>query len=274
MDHNIGTFIAQKRKELGYTQKELAKELNISFQAISKWEKGMTTPDISLLPQIARIFNTSVDALVGYSRSPMTDYEEKYRDENYYWGLAPSKMCYEIMKLRPPIRPYRVLDIGCGEGKDAVFLARNGYFVSAFDIADSGLEKARRLADYNNVHVDFFKADANEYRPSAEFDIIFSSGVFHYIEKNKRKELIDSLKKSTTTKGLNAINVFVEKPFIDTIPDQEVVEKQIESWYSGQLATHYHDWLFQKNEESIFDCNSGGIPHKHCMDILIAEKME
>ena len=36
MDHNIGTFIAQKRKELGYTQKELADQLNLSFQAISK----------------------------------------------------------------------------------------------------------------------------------------------------------------------------------------------------------------------------------------------
>lgn len=40
------------------------------------------------------------------------------------------------MKLRPPIKPYRVLDMGCGEGKDAVFLARNGYQVTAFDVAE------------------------------------------------------------------------------------------------------------------------------------------
>ena len=79
MENNIGNFIAQKRKELGFTQKELADRLNISFQAISKWEKGNGTPDISLLPQIAGILNTSVDALIGYSRAPVT-----YPDRGYY----------------------------------------------------------------------------------------------------------------------------------------------------------------------------------------------
>ncbi|MBR4084593.1 MAG: helix-turn-helix transcriptional regulator [Lachnospiraceae bacterium] len=40
MEYNIGQFIASKRKELGYTQQYLADKLNISFQAVSKWEKG------------------------------------------------------------------------------------------------------------------------------------------------------------------------------------------------------------------------------------------
>lgn len=42
MEHNIGAFISQKRKELGFTQKELADQLSISFQAISKWENGVS----------------------------------------------------------------------------------------------------------------------------------------------------------------------------------------------------------------------------------------
>ena len=45
------------------------------------------------------------------------------------------------MKLRPPVKPLKVLDIGCGEGKDAVFLARNGYSVTAFDLSEAGIEK-------------------------------------------------------------------------------------------------------------------------------------
>lgn len=147
MEYNIGQFIASKRKELGYTQQYLADKLNISFQAVSKWEKGASTPDISLLPELARILHTSVDAIVGYAYTAKTDYEERYKDENYYWGIAPNRLCYEIMKLRPPIKPYRVLDMGCGEGKDAVFLARNGYQVTAFDVAESGLKKARELAN-------------------------------------------------------------------------------------------------------------------------------
>lgn len=40
MNNHIGNFIAQRRKDLGYTQINLAEKLNISFQAISKWEKG------------------------------------------------------------------------------------------------------------------------------------------------------------------------------------------------------------------------------------------
>jgi len=270
MNHNIGEFIAQKRKELGYTQQKLAEQLNISFQAVSKWEKGISAPDISLLPQMAQILNTSVDALVGYNYVPKTMYEEKYKSEEYYWGIIPNRMCYEIMKLRPPVKPYRVLDIGCGEGKDAVFLARNGYKVSAFDIADAGLEKARRLAEHHQVEVDFFRADMNDYIPSAEFDIIFCSGVFAYVNLSQRKLLIDRLKESTSRHGIHAVNVFVNKPFIKEAPDKE---EWAEHWYSGELFSYYHDWLFHWSEEIIFDCNSGGIPHKHCMESLIGEKM-
>ena len=43
------------------------------------------------------------------------------------------------MRIKPPVKPYKVIDIGCGEGKDAVFLARNGYDVTAFDVSEQGL---------------------------------------------------------------------------------------------------------------------------------------
>lgn len=273
MNSNVGKFIAQRRKELGYTQQKLADKLNISFQAISKWENGTASPDISLLPQIAYVLNTTVDAVVGYRHLPITDYEEKYKNSEYYWGIAPNKMCYEIMKLRPPLKPYRVLDIGCGEGKDAVFLAKNGYIVTAFDVAEAGIEKARELARKNQVEVDFFVADVNEYKANMTFDIIYSSGVLHYISLDKRKMFFENLKEYTSQNGINAVNVFVSKPFIEVAPDSEEAEKQVEPWYSGELANYYHDWFFHKNEEVIFDCNSGGIPHKHCMNILIAEKI-
>ena len=42
MYHNIGNFIANKRKELGMTQQKLAEQLNVSFQAVSKWETGVS----------------------------------------------------------------------------------------------------------------------------------------------------------------------------------------------------------------------------------------
>lgn len=273
MNHNIGSFIATKRKALGITQQRLAEQLNVSFQAVSKWENGATVPDTLLLAQLATVLQTSVDTIVGYKAVPITEYEKKYEGQEYYWGITPNSMCYEIMKRKPPIKPYKVLDIGCGEGKDAVFLAQNGYMVSAFDAAEKGLEKARKLARLHHVDVNFFQADINEYELSEEYDIIFSSGVFHYLAPNCRERFIQNLKEHTSMNGIHALNVFVAKPFIEAAPDSEEAELRNEPWYSGEMMRYYHDWIFHIYEEEIFDCNSGGIPHKHCMNSMLAEKL-
>lgn len=270
---NIGKIISRKRKELGITQQVLAEKLHVSFQAVSKWENGISYPDIEILPELASILQISVDALLGYPLKSFTEYDNYYDCKGYYWGLEPNGLCYEIMKRKPPTRPYKILDMGCGEGKDAVFLAKNGYDVTAFDISEKGISKAKILADIHNVNVNFFVADIKEFRLETEFDIIFSSGVFHYIPQNKRQSLIDNLKLNTKIGGLNIVNVFVDKPFIPKAPDMEKEEISVDIWKSGELNSYYHDWLFHKNEEIIFDCNSGGISHKHCMDVLIAEKV-
>lgn len=268
----LGTMVAKKRKELGYTQQNLADYLHISFQAVSKWENGTAYPEIMLLPKIANFLGTSVDALLGYTSAVVPEYEERYKKEGYYWGLLPNQLCYEIMKLKPPVKPYHVLDIGCGEGKDAVFLAKNGYIVSAFDISETGIEKGKKLAEKNGVNVVFFKADIMEYNLEGMYDIIFSSGVFHYIKPCLRETFINNLKEHTNPGGINCTNVFVEKPFIEPAPDSEKGLGEKNNWRSGELFMYYYDWFFHINEEWIFDCNSGGVPHKHCMDTLIAEK--
>ena len=153
---NIGKIITDKRKSLGLTQQSLAEKLNISFQAVSKWENGTSYPDVTILPMLATILKVSIDSLLGYPSQSLTKYDERYNAEGYYWGLSPNNLCYEIMRLKPPTKPYKVLDIGCGEGKDAVFFARNGYNVTAFDISEQGLSKAHELADHCGVKVDFF----------------------------------------------------------------------------------------------------------------------
>lgn len=273
MDHlKTGEVISKRRKEMGLTQNQLSKSLNISFQAVSKWENGTAYPDIEMLPKLAAALNTTVDALLGYS-SVVTDYDGRYNTEEYYWGLKPNRICYDIMKILPPIRPYRVLDIGCGEGKDAVFFAKCGYAVTAFDLSKQGIEKAEKLARYNKVDVRFFRGDIFDYRPEAEYDIIFSSGVLHFLSRARRKEFCDSLKARTADNGINALNVFVHKPFIKRAPDLTRDEEKRHPWHSGELFGYYHDWLFHTCREEIFDCSSGGSPHKHCMDTLIAQKV-
>ena len=62
---NLGNNISEKRKAKGMTQEELAANLGVSPQAVSKWENNLSCPDISLLPAIAKIFGMSVDELLG-----------------------------------------------------------------------------------------------------------------------------------------------------------------------------------------------------------------
>ena len=64
MEMTIGKRIALLRKDQGLKQEELAEKLGISGQAVSKWENDQTCPDISLLPQLAKILGVTVDELL------------------------------------------------------------------------------------------------------------------------------------------------------------------------------------------------------------------
>ena len=69
MDILIGENIKKLRKQKDLTQEQLAEILGVSNAAVSKWERGETYPDISLLPVIARYFSVSVDEILGYDLS-------------------------------------------------------------------------------------------------------------------------------------------------------------------------------------------------------------
>ncbi len=70
---NIGTNIYTLRKEKKITQAQLAENLGVSEQAISKWENNQCAPDVSLFPIIADYFGVSIDRLFGYHTSSYTD---------------------------------------------------------------------------------------------------------------------------------------------------------------------------------------------------------
>lgn len=60
----IGVFIAQRRKELDMTQKELAEKLGITDRAVSKWETGRSMPDLSLLQPLSHVLKIDVNDLL------------------------------------------------------------------------------------------------------------------------------------------------------------------------------------------------------------------
>ena len=66
MEITIGENIKRLRRERGMTQEQLAEKLNITNAAVSKWERGDSLPDITMLFPIADYFGISVDELMGY----------------------------------------------------------------------------------------------------------------------------------------------------------------------------------------------------------------
>ncbi len=77
----IGNKIAELRKKNNMTQFELADKLGISFQAVSNWERGNSMPDISKLPQIAELFNTTIYNIIGKPNRVLNEISEG-RDVN------------------------------------------------------------------------------------------------------------------------------------------------------------------------------------------------
>lgn len=63
----LGSKIARLRKEKGYTQEEFSQLLDVTAQAVSKWENDVSCPDIMLLPKISQLLQTSIDELLGNS---------------------------------------------------------------------------------------------------------------------------------------------------------------------------------------------------------------
>lgn len=87
MNETLGTNIMRLRKEAGLTQEQLANALGISYQAVSKWENGVSCPDISTLPLLADLFSVSIDSLFGRETAALAVVQEepKKSSPDYPW---------------------------------------------------------------------------------------------------------------------------------------------------------------------------------------------
>lgn len=78
----IGKFIAQCRREKGYTQASLAEKLGITDRAISKWENGRSLPDASIMQELCGLLNISVDELLSGEHIPPATSKETEENDN------------------------------------------------------------------------------------------------------------------------------------------------------------------------------------------------
>jgi len=127
-------------------------------------------------------------------------WDEEYNVEHYVYGIEPNIFLAENVRVIPK---GNVLSLAEGEGRNAVFLAKQGYTVTAVDVSSVGLAKAKKLAEENNVSINFVHADLEQYDMGQEkWDGIVS--IFCHFPKEARRKLY-----SKVISGLKDNGVFL-----------------------------------------------------------------
>jgi SAM-dependent methyltransferase len=98
------------------------------------------------------------------------DWDRRYTGHELLWTSEPNRF---LVHEAEPLTPARALDLACGEGRNATWLAERGWRVTGVDFSRVGIEKARQLEDARGVHVEWVIADLLDYRPETQgFDLV------------------------------------------------------------------------------------------------------
>jgi SAM-dependent methyltransferase len=97
-------------------------------------------------------------------------WNERYASRELVWGAEPNRF---LVAETQDLAPGRALDVGAGEGRNALWLAERGWHVTAVDFSDVALSKGRRIAERSGVEVDWVVADLETYvPPELSFDLV------------------------------------------------------------------------------------------------------
>jgi SAM-dependent methyltransferase len=97
------------------------------------------------------------------------EWDRKYAGDDLLWTSEPNRF---LVEQTSDLAPGRVLDLACGEGRNAVWLAGRGWRATGVDFSGVALGKARRLASQRGVDVEWVEADVRAWRPPTRFDLV------------------------------------------------------------------------------------------------------
>lgn len=111
-------------------------------------------------------------------------WDERYATKELIWKADPNRFLVEEVQA---LEPGRALDLACGEGRNAVWLASKGWHVTGVDFSHTGLAKAERLAADRGVEVTWVEADLVDWQPPpASFDLVIVM-YLHLVEQLRRQ---------------------------------------------------------------------------------------
>jgi tellurite methyltransferase len=217
-----------------------------------------------------------------------TYFNEQYSKEDSYWGSQPNLMVPLIGSYLKP--QSRVLVVGCGEGRDAIFFARLGFEVIGTDIAEKGLNRAISIAEENNLNAKFVNLDAHEAHDClGDFNAVIMMSVLQFLRPDKIPSIIEHFKSLVRMNGIFSAEVFsVDDPhYINEMKSEgadysDLSLKHPQRKYpicffeKGKLASYFEGWeLIHYHEGVIWDKPHGAQTefHEHGMAQLIAQKI-
>lgn len=200
-------------------------------------------------------------------------YDDGYRACGCFWGHEPGSLLTRLVTSLQSVGSLRALDAGCGEGKNAVYLAAQGANVIAADISPWAIINAHALhRDAKANRVAWVVSDVGTLRlPSESFDIVVAYGLLHcQPDVASLIRLVDLLKVSTRAGGHHVVCTF----------NGRYQDLRAHPGFSPTLLAHadilslYSDWqIVEESDRDLVETHPhNNIEHTHSMTRLIARR--
>lgn len=142
-------------------------------------------------------------------------WEKTYKDiplNKIRWRSAPATFFYQLINNKT-IQVGKVLELGCGTGEKAVYLAKKGFKVIAVDISQTAIKHACRLARKEKVKIELHAKDATDlsFLKNLKFDFILDFANLHGIPRKKHKVYSQEIIKHIDTGGLFYLRCFSKR---------------------------------------------------------------
>jgi tellurite methyltransferase len=199
----------------------------------------------------------------------MGGYDEGYAATDSFWGTDAASLVRQFL-AEHEVAGYRVLDIGCGEGKNANALANAGAHVSAIDCSELAIQNGQRLFHSELIKWRVGDATVSRFEPE-QFDIVVSYGLFHCMpDAETLTRLIEHLQAATWIGGHNIFCTFNDR-------SQDL---SAHPGFSPLLLEHqyyldrYVGWtILSVSDSDLHETHPhNNIPHHHSLTRMIVRK--
>lgn len=144
-----------------------------------------------------------------------TKWDERFRGEDFVLGTDPSPYLAENIEFVKSLVPgWKALDIACGEGRNSIFLAKEGFAVTGLDISDAGLEKAGKWMERERLLIDFRMVNLEDYDIAETYDLIIN---FNFL----LRDLIPKEVAALRPEGVIVFDTILDSPFVPTSHKKE-----------------------------------------------------